>query len=179
MKIQEWQKYVCLAAMSGFVLGICGANLWMKEYVLDIGIFNQYFLEEYSRTEIIYKDYLWYLLKCRAVPVILLFAAAGTRYRRWAVIAISLWLGFSVGLVTCAAITKMGIRGMILILISTLPQGVFYVMAGIVLCRYMLEYPLVRWNLAKSIKLAIFVLAGIVTECYVNPVIIKIFLKTL
>ena len=49
MKIQTKQKYVLLAGMTGFVLGICSANLWMKEYILDIGIFNQFFLEQYNR----------------------------------------------------------------------------------------------------------------------------------
>lgn len=48
MKIQTKQKYVLLAGMTGFVLGICSANLWMKEYILDIGIFNQFFLEQYN-----------------------------------------------------------------------------------------------------------------------------------
>ena len=48
MRIQGEQKYVLLAGMTGFLLGICSANLWMKQYVLDIGILNQYFLEQYS-----------------------------------------------------------------------------------------------------------------------------------
>ena len=55
MKIQTKQKYVFLAGMTGFVLGICSANLWMKEYILDIGIFNQFFLEQYNRLEIVYE----------------------------------------------------------------------------------------------------------------------------
>ena len=48
VRIQGEQKYVLLAGMTGFLLGICSANLWMKQYVLDIGILNQYFLEQYN-----------------------------------------------------------------------------------------------------------------------------------
>ena len=59
MKIQTKQKYVLLAGVTGFVLGICSANLWMKEYILDIGIFNQFFLEQYNRLEIVYEEYFW------------------------------------------------------------------------------------------------------------------------
>lgn len=41
-------KICAFAGMTGFLLGICSANLWMKQYVLDIGILNQYFLEQYN-----------------------------------------------------------------------------------------------------------------------------------
>ena len=58
MRIQGEQKYVLLAGMTGFLLGICSANLWMKQYVLDIGILNQYFLEQYNRADIVYEAYL-------------------------------------------------------------------------------------------------------------------------
>lgn len=75
MKIQTKQKYVLLAGMTGFVLGICSANLWMKEYILDIGIFNQFFLEQYNRLEIVYEEYFWYLIKNRGVFLLILTAA--------------------------------------------------------------------------------------------------------
>ncbi len=58
------------------------------------------------------------------------------------------------------------------------PQGIFYAMAGIVLFRYMLEYPMVRWD-GKSIRFGLFLMLGIITECYVNPVLTGLFLKTL
>ena len=77
--------------MTGFVLGICSANLWMKEYILDIGIFNQFFLEQYNRADIVYEAYLWYLVKSRGTPFVLLLAAAGTRYRKTAVMLAVVW----------------------------------------------------------------------------------------
>ena len=148
MKIQTKQKYVLLAGMTGFVLGICSANLWMKEYILDIGIFNQFFLEQYNRLEIVYEEYFWYLIKNRGVFLLILTAAAG-------------------------------IKGIVLCVIAVMPQGVFYILSGILLFEYMLEYPVVRWNSGKTIKLIMLVLLGMITECYVNPVIIRMFLKTL
>ena len=69
MKIQTKQKYVLLAGVTGFVLGICSANLWMKEYILDIGIFNQFFLEQYNRLEIVYEENFSYMKKNRRVFV--------------------------------------------------------------------------------------------------------------
>ena len=160
MRIQGEQKYVLLAGMTGFLLGICSANLWMKQYVLDIGILNQYFLEQYNQTDIVYEAYLWYLVKSRGTPFVLLLAAAGTRYRKTAII-------------------KLGSKGIVLIVTALAPQGIFYAMAGIVLFRYMLEYPMVRWDAGRSIRLGLFLMLGIITECYVNPVLTGLFLKTL
>ena len=62
--------------MTGFLLGICSANLWMKQYVLDIGILNQYFLEQYNQTDIVYEAYLWYLVKTRGTPFVLLLGCS-------------------------------------------------------------------------------------------------------
>ena len=143
MRIQGEQKYVLLAGMTGFLLGICSANLWMKQYVLDIGILNQYFLEQYNQADIVYEAYLWYLVKSRGTPFVLLLAAAGTRYRKMAVMLTVVCLGFCFGIVICMA------------------------------------YPMVRWDAGRSIRLGLFLMLGIITECYVNPVLTGLFLKTL
>ena len=55
------------------MLGICSANLWMKQYVLDIGILNQYFLEQYNRADIVYEAYCGIWLKSRGTPFVLPF----------------------------------------------------------------------------------------------------------
>ena len=115
-----------------------------KEYILDIGIFNQFFLEQYNRLEIVYEEYFWYLIKNRGVFLLILTAAAGTRYRKSAVILTVIWLGFCVGMVICAAIARLGIKGIVLCVIAVMPQGVFYILSGILLFEYMLEYPVVR-----------------------------------
>ena len=113
------------------------------------------------------------------VFLLILTAAAGTRYRKSAVILTVIWLGFCVGMVICTAIARLGIKGIVLCVIAVMPQGVFYILSGILLFEYMLEYPVVRWNSGKTIKLIMLVLLGMITECYVNPVIIRMFLKTL
>ena len=92
VRIQGEQKYVLLAGMAGFLLGICSANLWMKQYVLDIGILNQYFLEQYNRADIVYEAYLWYLVNSRGTPFVVLLSAAGTRYSMAAVLVAAVFL---------------------------------------------------------------------------------------
>ena len=121
MRIQGEQKYVLLAGMTGFLLGICSANLWMKQYVLDIGILNQYFLEQYNQADIVYEAYLWYLVKSRGTPFVLLLAAAGTRYRKMAVMLTVVWLGFCFGMVICMAIIKLGSKGIVHIVTALAP----------------------------------------------------------
>ena len=59
-----------------------------------------------------------------------------------------------------------------------------FAVGGLICCigqffRYMLEYPMVRWDAGRSIRLGLFLMLGIITECYVNPVLTGLFLKTL
>ena len=73
----------------------------------------------------------------------------------------------------------MGVKGIVLTVTALMPQGLFYALAGILLFHYMLEYPVVRWDTGKSIRLGLLVMMGILAECYVNPVIVGLFLKTI
>ena len=55
----------------------------------------------------------------------LLLAAAGTRYRKTAVMLAAVWLGFCFGMVICMAIIKLGSKGIVLIVTALAPQGIF------------------------------------------------------
>ena len=79
------------------------------------------------------------LIKNRGVFLLILTAAAGTRYRKSAVILTVIWLGFCVGMVICTAIARLGIKGIVLCVIAVMPQGVFYILSGILLFEYMLN----------------------------------------
>ena len=48
-----------------------------------------------------------------------------------------------------------------------------------ILLWYFFSYPESRWNLSKTVSFLLFIAVGILLECYVNPVIMQMFLKTL
>ena len=58
-----------------------------------------------------------------------------------------------------------------------LPHFFFYSLAYIVILWYLYHYPQSEWNAGKTGFVAIMILAGIMTEAYLNPGIVKWFLK--
>lgn len=179
MKIRENRKHFVLFYMAGFFIGILYANLMSKDYITSIGILDNFFLEQYIQVEIDTAEFLWYVAYIRFLPAALLFAAGCTRLRKGAALAYILWTGFSSGMILVAAVMKMGVKGIILCLISLTPQILCYVAAYLMLLWFLYAYPSVRWNPSKTVCFVLFLLVGIVLEAYINPVIMKMFLKTL
>lgn len=165
--------------MLGFMAGIVYANLMSKDYITSMGIFNEFFLNQYSQTEIDVAEYIWYVARIRLAPVILIAALGCTRLRKAVVAAALLWTGFSGGMLMTSAVLKMGLKGLILCLVALTPHFVFYIVGYIILLWYLFTYPEGRWNLSKTVSLVLFVAVGILLECYVNPVLMQMFLGTL
>ena len=69
MKVQEIKKYFVLFYMFGFLAGILSANFIAGEYLADLGIFHEFFMEQYMQTPIDNSEYFWYLLRLRITPV--------------------------------------------------------------------------------------------------------------
>ena len=110
----------------------------------------------------------------------LAFAALSqTRYRKTVAMLVVLWMGFCMGLILCTAILKLKLKGIVLCMFTLIPHGLFYAAGYIMLFRYMLEYPVTGWNKVKTLKWMLIMTTGIVSEYYINPVIVHIFLKTL
>lgn len=179
MKILHTRKQLFAYFMPGFLLGILYVNLIMKKYTAESGIFSDYFLQQYQMSEIIVEEYLWYLIKVRAVPFLFLLGAAFTKLRKIASIAFLIWTGFSSGLLFSMAVLSMGIKGSILCIVGILPQFLLYVPAYMVVIWYSYTYPQNQWNLQKSIFVALAMFVGILLETHVNPLMMQAFLGTL
>ena len=179
MRIRENKKYCVVFCMLGFLIGILYANIVSKDYITSMGIFNDFFLNQYAQTDIGMAEYAWYIIRIRMMPVILLFALGCTRFRKGVVVAFLLWTGFSCGMIMTSAIMKMGVKGIVLCLLAMTPQFAFYIAGYVVLLWYLFSYPQSKWNLTKTVCFLLLLALGIVLECYVNPVLMKMFLKTL
>ncbi len=179
MRIQENGKHFVLCYMLGFCAGILYANLVVKDYIISMGILSEYFLNEYSADDIQTAEYLWYVARIRMTPVLILGALGCTKLRKGIVAAFVLWTGFSSGLLFTSAVIKMGVKGIILCLIALIPQFLFYAAGYLALLWYLYTYPQVRWNLTKTVIFLLLMAVGILLECYVNPVIMQMFIQTL
>ena len=179
MKIRESRKFLVLFCMVGFFFGIIYANLISKDYITSKGIFNDFFLNQYSQTEIDVAEYIWYVAKIRIEPVILAGTLGCTKLRKAVVAAILLWTGFSGGMLMTSAVLKIGLKGLILCLVALMPHFLFYIAGYMILLWYLFTYPNARWNLSKTVSMVLFIAVGILLECYVNPVLMQMFLGTL
>lgn len=179
MKILHTRKQLFVFFMPGFLFGILYVNFIMKKYTAEPGIFSDYFLKQYQSVEIIAKEYIWYLLKVRVVPFLLLLVLAFTKIRKLSSIAFLTWTGFSGGMLLSMAVLSMGIKGSILCIIGILPQFLLYIPAYMVVIWYGYTYPQNHWNTQKGIFIGLTMSVGILLELYINPIIMQAFLKTL
>lgn len=179
MKIFQTRKHLVVFFMPGFLLGILYVNLIVKKYMAESGMFGMYFLNQYRNTEIIAEEYIWYLLRVRAVPFFALLGLMFTKARKVSSVAFLLWMGFSSGILFSMAVLGMGIKGTLLCIVGILPQFLFYIPAFIVVIWYGCTYPSNHWNTQKGIFVALAMFLGIMAEIYVNPILIKSFLGTL
>ena len=179
MKIHGRQRYPFLVYMLGFFLGILYLNLASTRYVIDAGIWSEWFRNQYLGYDLKSFDYMWYVAQIRGLPAGGLAIMSGTKFRKPAAYLFLLWIGLSSGVLLTSAVLSLGIKGVILCIISIFPHFLCYIPAYAILLLYLFRYPETAWNVTKTLSFSVFLAMGIALECLVNPVLLKIFLKTL
>jgi len=179
VKIQEVKKLICIVFMFGFFAGIVYLNVFARSYLVSLEIFDGYFLEQYSGNNLNTNTYIWYIAKLRLFPVICLWVISKTGYARVAGALFLLWTGFASGMILSASVFKLGMKGIILCIVGVIPHFICYITAFIMLILYLFNYPDTRWNSTKTVCMVLFLLLGIITEAYINPVLLDIFIKLL
>lgn len=179
MRIFHTRKQLLAFFMPGFLLGILYVNFAAKKYMAEPGIFSEYFLNQFQAVQIDTREYLWYLLRLRALPFLVLGGLAFTRLRRLSAAVFLIWAGASGGILISTAVLNMGIRGSLLCVTGLLPQFLFYIPAYLVLFWYCFSSPQGKWNRQKTVFIVLCMITGIILELYVNPILVKAFLSTL
>lgn len=159
--------------MPGFLFGIIYINFIARQYIAEPGIFSPVFLEQFVGMNIAVETYLQMLLRLRVLPFLVLFGASMTRARKAASILFLVWTGFSAGVLLSQAYIDMGLRGGLLCLAGIMPQFLFYIPAYLVLLEYCRGYPANHWNRQKTCFTGLMLIAGIASELYVNPILMK------
>ena len=179
VRIERAKQYFAVAFMAGFIGGILFANLTVRDYVTTSGIYNPYFLKQYAQSDIQAGEYILYLCGIRLIPLALIALLGQTRVRRILSIVVFACAGFSAGTIVCAGILNMGIQGIVFWVIAMVPQFLFYAFAYLIVLWYFFTVPQSRWNLGKTLFVLLFMAAGLITEAYVNPILMQMFLDTL
>lgn len=153
------------------------ANIISGQYTEASGIFNEYFLAQYVRAEIIAEDYIWYVVRARAVPFLAVCFLGCTKWKKVTVGGAISWTGFASGMLAVMAVLRLGMKGLVLCLAGVFPQICVYALAYLVVLFYLYRYPEGRWNTGKTVFVVLAFLTGILLETYVNPVLMKIVIK--
>ena len=179
--LKKWNlsRTFAVLFMIGFLVGIVYTNLFAKSYVLSMGIFSDLFLKRFSEMDFVMEEFILYIVKIRVVPVLFLIILGCTKYKKISASFCLLWTGFSFGLIMTTAVFKLNIKGILLCIIGLCPHFICYAAAYVMLLIYLFEYPGVRWNHSKTISFVLFILLGIITECYINPIMMNVFIQTL
>lgn len=171
-------QFLAVFLMFGFVLGILYANIVSRQYVTASGIFNDYFLNQYVQTDIVAEDYIWYVIQARVVPFLAVCLLGCTKWKKLLVGVVLCWTGFSGGMLAVSAVMKLGMKGLILCVTGIFPQFFLYILAYAVLLIYLYRFPEGRWNAGKTIFIVLTFVVGILMETYVNPILMKLVIKT-
>ena len=177
MKIFHTRKHLLAFFMPGFLFGVIYVNLIAKNYIAEPGIFSDYFLSQYQTVKIEAEEYIWYLIRLRAVPFLVLLGLSFTKARKIAAVLFLVWTGISGGILISTAVISMGIRGSFLCIVGIFPQFIFYIPAYLILIWYCWSYPQNRWNRQKTVFVSLAVSTGMLLEIYVNPSLVASVLR--
>lgn len=163
----------------GFVVGILYTNVLAKADVVAVGMFGELALGRYRQTDFQTVSYLLYLCRVRLIPVGGLFLLSLTKIRRLAVIVLLVWSGFLCGIMFASAILRLGMKGMVLCIVSFVPQIPFYVFAYGILLLHLLYDRKIKWDFQKIMVISLAICIGIGLEWYINPLMVKMVLKVI
>ncbi len=157
----------------GFFVGILYENIVSKSQGMSIELFQTYFLKQFAQMEIVTEEYLWYVVKTRAVPFFVLLLLGCLRWKKTIVSICISWTGFLFGVIIVSAVIQLGIKGILFCLAVGFPHMIFYALAYGMYLLYLYRYPSWHWNGAKTIFVALMMFLGLVLETYLSPIIIK------
>lgn len=179
VKILHIRKQLSALFLPGFLIGIIYANIVVKKYLASPDIFSDYFFRQYTSAQIVVWEYFIYLARVRILPFLLVTGLAFTKIRKISSAAAVLWAGFSAGMLLTLASVSIGIKGILLCIVGIFPQFLFYVPAYVVVLFHGMAYPRSRWNSQKTVFIVGMLVIGILMEMYVNPVLMKAFVRIL
>ena len=162
--MREHTKIWVAVYAAGVMAGILYANLIAQESIMQMGIFAENHLTESVKVCVPGLEYICYIVR--------ITLAGATRWKKTSAVLFFLWTGFLAGVLFCAAVLQLGIKGIFICVLALLPHMPFYVAAYVAILIYLLNYPGVnRWNINKTTGVLILYAIGIFLECYVSPAV--------
>jgi len=184
-----WKGILAVCFLLFFLFGILAANWVGQEKLVQYGMLNQYYISQMAYMDLEASAYFWYLLKLRLHVFVLLAFAVYTRFGVFIFAGVLGWYAFSLGYLFVNALVCMGFAGMVLVIVSVFPQIFGYAAAGAGFAKILFgqiaehSMPIGRKRIWSDPKLFLViaaflcVVAGVWLESYVNPVLLKAYIR--
>ncbi len=183
-------RYLEYVFFGAFFVGIILANLYGKEHLAQFGVFNRYFLQQFEYSRIDGGELFIYILQTR-IPVLFVLVMFGmTNYWYILHLVFVAWNGAAVGFLFVSGISNLGLKAILLVLVSLLPQYIFYVIFYFLFLEMQIQLQRRREQciggekgtrkimlLLLGLVLLMLLLFGVLSETYVNPFFMKKVLK--
>ena len=183
----------------GFFIGVFLMNFWKSTLFTDAGFLDEEMLYQMKYTQIDKGLFFFYVLKKRLTSFFLLTVMATTFLGVAVTYGAFIWYGFAGGAFMAAVCIRYGLKGILLLGATFLPQYLLYVPAFCLLLNWCyqicctLYFPAKVYGgwedtyrsrkaflAAKGVQFLVLlavVITGIILESYVNPIILTNLLK--
>lgn len=182
--------------LGGFFAGVLVLNIWRNFFLQDMEFLSAASLSRLKFLEVDGGTFFRYVLRERLGAAVLLCLLATTYIGTIVLSAYALWMGTMAGIFLSVASIRYGIWGIVLVLVSVLPQYILLVPAYIMLmdwccCLNMSLYHPERLGeigygrgkqyfikkIPRFLVLFLVLIVGSALESYVNPMLLSVFLK--
>ena len=177
MRSLQVKKQLFAFFMTGFLIGVLYANCFLKQTIVDTNLFDIENLKKYTEINSFGNIYFLYIVQIRLVPFALLMTLAFTKIKKLLMPIVVSGSAFSIGILLTVAVIKMGMKGVLLCIVSVIPQSICYVPAYLVLLIYCMQYPSGQWNRQKTVFVFGMLIIGMIIEIYLTPTVIRSVLR--
>lgn len=182
MKKEQW------TILLAFLVGIVVANLLDKELLTTYGILNEYFLNQYSYQQIDGNRLFCHILIERGKAAFTIFLLGRAMDGKVFAVLVKSVMAALFGFLIVVAITNLGMRGVVVCVCGLLPQWIFYLAALLCYANGRRQERNTTWDergcpmqmpekVIKGLVMLVCMVAGVVTESYINPLLFQFLLK--
>ena len=171
MKLKRNQLLIILL-VTGFFIGSIYTSIEKPE----TEIFNIAVLENVRNFKIVYEQYLFYIAMERMGMLLLVIFVGQVYWKQIYAGLMTVIIGITFGSIISMAGYGMGFKGIVLCVIGMFPHMIFYGISYWILICHWMSGKVKRWRKSKVLGTLLFMSMGILSEVYVNPFLLKIFL---
>lgn len=178
-----------LVFMTGFFLGLVFFYFAGIQLIEDSGLLSMEHIEPLKSFSMDYNGYLFYILEIRIKQFLFLVFCTLSIWAGYFLYAVLGWSGFQLGVLFFAAMYQYGMRGVFYCIFMLIPHGIFYFLVFVKMLNKKLENDKKYYHkkvdiidhrakrIYENVKIYFTILLllclGILSECYINPWLMK------